>query len=238
MCLFSLLYSTMNHTKKQLIEMCKERSIKGYSGKNKDQLLQMIKPKISTVIHMTETNDMTDTYTKELLKEQYALHKSYVNGRIETTQKIGVKVRFPSIPEDISENIVKQIIHKLHDKTSTWDCKKGDLHSKKEGKQEVKCFTSNGPCSFTPTSNWDILYFLDARNWLTDKFILYRIPLKRTSTEWKNIKVNKTQTFEDQSKQGRRPRISWDSLQPQIINNCNKIYEGNFEDIFIHEVKE
>ena len=232
---FIFLYSVMN-TKKQLIEICKKQGIKGYSGKNKDQLLQMIQTNISPV-NTTDTYT-TDTYTKELLREQYALHKSYVNGRIETTQKIGVKVRFPSIPEDISENIVKQILHKLHDKTSRWDCKQGDLHSKKEGKQEVKCFTSNGPCSFTPTSNWDILYFLDARNWLTDKFILYRIPLKRTSTEWKNIKVNKTQTFEDQSKQGRRPRISWDSLQPQIVNHCNKVYEGNFEDIFIPGVME
>ena len=33
------------------------------------------------------------------------LHKSYVEGRIDT-KKIGVKVRLPYIPEDISENIV------------------------------------------------------------------------------------------------------------------------------------
>ena len=169
-----------------------------------------------------------DIYTKELLKEQYSLHMTYVKGRMDTIKKIGIKIRFPSIPEDISENIVKQIIHKLHDNTSRWDCKQGDLHSIKEGKQEVKCFTSNGPSSFSPTSNWDILYFLDARDWLDDTFILYRIPLKRTSTEWKNIKVNKTQTFEDQVKQGRRPRINWNDLKPQIENHCTKVYHGNF----------
>lgn len=186
--------------------------------------------KVSAIgnIKMTE-----ETYTKELLKDQYALHKLYVLGRIETTQKIGVKVRLPCIPEDISENIVKHIIHnKLNDTTSRWDCKKGDLHSQQEGIQECKCFTSDGPLSFTPSSMWDIIYFLDARNWLDDKFILYKIPLKRTSTEWKNIKVSKTQTFEDQTKQGRRPRITWDSLQPQISEHCLKVYEGNFEDIF------
>lgn len=188
-----------------------------------------IKEETDVKIEMTE-----DTYSKELLKEEYSLHKSYVQGRINTTKKIGVKVRLPSIPEDISENIVKQIIHnKLNDKTSRWDCKKGDLESKKEGKQECKCFTSDGPPSFTPSSDWDVIYFLDARNWLNDKFILYRISLKRTSTEWKNIKVSKTQTFEDQTKQGRRPRITWESLHPQIKSFCSKVYEGNFDDIFI-----
>ena len=130
-----------------------------------------------------------DTYTKYLLKEQYALHKAYVIGRINTTKKIGVKVRLPCIPEDISENIVKFILHnKLKDTTSRWDCKKGDLQSEKEGKQECKCFTSDGPPSFTPSSDWDVIYFLDARNWLNDKFILYQVLLKRTSSEWKNIK--------------------------------------------------
>jgi len=174
-----------------------------------------------------------DTYTEDLLKEQYALHKAYVNGRINTTKKSGVKVRLPCIPEDISENIVKYILHnKLNDTTSSWDCKKGDLQSNKEGKQEIKCFTSDGPPSFTPSSVWDVIYFLDARNWLNDKFILYRVLLKRTSTEWKNIKVSKTQTFEDQTKQGRRPRITWECLQQQISSYCNKVYDGTFDDIF------
>lgn len=174
-----------------------------------------------------------DTYTEEILKEQYTLHKTYVMGRIETTKKTGITVRFPSIPEDISENIVKFILrNKLMDKTCSWDCK-GDLVSQKEGKQECKCFTSDGPPSFTPSSEWDVIYFLDARKWLADEFILYRIPLKRTSTEWKNIKVSKLQTFEDQCKQGRRPRITWESLYPQIRSHCTKIFQGSFADIFI-----
>jgi hypothetical protein len=43
----------------------------------------------------------------------------------------------------------------------------------KRGFQECKCFTSDGPLSFTPSSNWDVIYFLDARDWLNDNFILY-----------------------------------------------------------------
>lgn len=63
--------------------------------------------------------------------------------------------------------------------------------------------------------------------------------MKNTSTEWKNIKVSKTHTFEDQTKQGRRPRITWESLHPQINFYCSKIYDGAFEDIFNPlEVKE
>ena len=194
--------------------------------------------KQTKVDQLVEIEMAEDTYTKELLQQQYALHKSYVTGRIDTTKKIGVTVRLPGIPEDISENIVKQIIHnKLNDKTSRWDCKKGDLESQQEGKQECKCFTSNGPPSFTPSSDWDVIYFLDARNWLNNIFVLFRVSLKRTSTEWRKIKVKKTQTFEDQTKQGRRPRITWVSLYPQIEPYCSKVYEGTFEDIFIPLVK-
>jgi hypothetical protein len=171
------------------------------------------------------------TYDEKLLKQQYSLHKMYVTGRKAAK---GAKIRLPGFPEDISENIIKFIIqNKLGDRTTTRDCKNGDLQSKVEGKQECKCFTSSGPSSFTPKSDWDVIYFLDARAWLRcDKFILYRIPLKRTSHEWGNIKVSKTQTFEDQTKQGRRPRIAWDSLYPQISKYCEKVYEGYFDDIF------
>ena len=228
-------------TCKELVAICKDKGIKGHSGKNRDKLLELLvqnesKPNVNLENEVVTDKINKDTYTEDVLKEQYALHKEYVKGRISTTQKMGVKVRLPSIPEDISENIVKNIIqNKLHDNTSSWDCEKGDLHSQKEGKQECKCFTSNGPLSFTPSSDWDVIYFLDARNWLDDKFVLYKIPFKRTSTEWKNIKISKTQTFEDQTKQGRRPRINWETLQPKIQTYCTKVYEGTFYDIFIKD---
>jgi hypothetical protein len=208
-------------------------SVKCFLNENGNCAVRSINPILKKIKQLQKLK-CEETYTAELLKEQYALHKSYVKGRIETTKKIGIVVRLPSIPEDISENIVKQIIHnKLNDKTSRWDCAKGDLESQKEGKQECKCFTSDGPLSFTPSSHWDVIYFLDARNWLNDQFILYRIPLKRSSPEWTNIKISNTQTFQDQIKQGRRPRISWNSLLPQVQSHCTKIYEGTFDDIFI-----
>ena len=180
-----------------------------------------------------------DTFTKEILQELYSLHKKNVNGILDIKRKTGLSLRLPCFPDYISENIIKFIIHnKLHDNTSTWQCV-GDLFSKKEGIQECKCFTSDGPLSFSPSSDWNVIYFLDATNWLNDHLILYRIQLKKTSIEWKNIKVNKSEIFEDHVNKGVRPRITWDMLYPQIEPHCNKVYEGSFEDIFIlDEIKE
>jgi hypothetical protein len=77
----------------------------------------------------------------------------------------------PCIPEDISENIVKQIIrNKLNDSTSSWNCKRG-LYSQ-EGFKNVNVYERR--TSFVhSSSNWDVIYFLDARDWLNDNFILY-----------------------------------------------------------------
>jgi len=233
-------------SKNELLSKCANNGIKRCKSKNKKELVILLQNKllqnntsnsqvktIETIKTIVSIETDKNVYSEKLLKEQFILQKSYVEGRINTTIKIGVKVRLPGIPEDISENIIKFIIHnKLNDKTSKWNCKKGDLESQTEGKQECKCFTSNGPLSFTPSSNWDVIYFLDTRGWLKNSIILYRIPLKRTSLEWKSIKVSKTQTFEDQTKQGRRPRISWNALYPQIKLYCTKVYEGTFDNIF------
>jgi hypothetical protein len=176
--------------------------------------------------------EVPDTYTENILKQQFDIFVAYYKVREQTTVEKGVKVRLPSIPEDISENIIKYILrNKLGDTTSRWG-RKGDLKSKKEGIQECKCFRSDGPCTFSPSSDWDVIYFLDVRNWLNDKFILYRVSLKKTSPEWKNIKINNTKTFGDQIKHGRRPHIKWTNLYPQISPYCTKVYDGTFYDIF------
>ena len=238
---------------KQLIQLCKDKNIKGYSKKNKDDLIKIIEENIKVkdkenikvkdkenIKVKDEENkvkdeenikvkdeEIIDYYTKETLKEQYKIHKIYVSSRKK------INVRLPCFPEDISENIIKFINHRNGDKTSNWNCDKGDLISLKYGKQECKCFTSNGPISFSPSSKWDELFFLDATDWFDkDKFILYRTRLKRNSNEWMSIKVNKKETFGEHSLQGRRPRICWKDLYPQIKQDCEKIYEGTFDNIF------
>ena len=220
---------------KALRQMCRDHNIKGFSGKKKNEIIELLKKHgIKIPDPQKKVNAFPDDpYTEDVLKQQYGLHRDYVEGRIRTTAQMSIKVRLPSIPEDISENIIKFILHfKLNDITSRWNCKKGDLHSEREGCQECKCFTSDGPISFTPSSHWDIIYFLDAREWLNNRFVLYRCNLKRTSDVWCNIKVNKNQTFEDQAKQGRRPRLAWESLFNEIEPHTTKVFDGSFNDIF------
>lgn len=178
-----------------------------------------------------------DDYTESVLRECLSVHKDYVLKRKEIKARTGLDIRLANMPEDISENISKFIIRfHVGDVTSQWTKaikgKAGDLTSCVEKTQEVKCFTSDGPPSFGPNEKWDVIYFLDARKWLEDRFVLWRVPLSNASAEWKAIKMSKTQTAEDQNEQGRRPRITWDSLYPQIKDYTTKIFEGSFEDIF------
>ncbi len=227
---------------KELRKLCKDKNIKGYSNKKKEDLIKMLKSDIQDIQDIQDIEEKQETletlenksetvideYNKDILKEQYKIHKDYISSR-----KKLKNIRLPCFPEDISENIIKFINHKNGDKTSNWNCKKGDLRSAIYGIQECKCFTSNGPISFSPTSEWDELLFLDATEWFDkDKFILYRTKIKRNSIKWNSIKVNKNETFRQQSDQGRRPRICWKDLYSQIKKDCEKVYEGTFNEIF------
>jgi hypothetical protein len=179
-----------------------------------------------------EKKEKKADFTEDVLIKLLHTHMSHVKQLMEISNSTGIELRLPNFPEYLSENIIKFIIHyKLGDKTSNWNCKKGDLLSDKEGVQECKAFTSDGPLSFSPTTEWDVIYFLDAREWLLNRYVLYKSNLRRTMDEWKNIEMSKKETFEVQSKQGRRPHIGWEKLKPQIID-LSTIYEGTFEDIF------
>ena len=149
----------------------------------------------------------------------------------------GIKIRHENPPEDVTENIVKFIIRNHGDDKSCVWCKSikksGDIWSEKYKCPEIKSFTSEGPSSFGPTKEFDVIYFLDIRGLLKDKIILWRVNLTNESTEWKNVKVNDNETFEDHCKSKRRPRITWSKLYLQISKHCDKIFEGKFEDIFV-----
>ena len=216
-------------TVQELKTICKSRKITGYSNKKKAELMTLLCKEHTTSPSPTEC---TDKYDMFILAKQYQLHKNYVINRMKLIDDANIKIRLPSIPEDISENIIKFIIHmKLKDTTTSWSGNTGDLKSSVEGRQECKCFTSDGPISFTPSSNWDVIYFLDAREWLENKFICYRVVLTRTCNVWQKIKISKTQTFEEQTNQGRRPRITWKELYPQIKEHCTEIFNDNITSI-------
>lgn len=177
-----------------------------------------------------------DRYTPDILRIRY---NGFKDGYIELSDLItltSLPIRHQNPPEDITENIVKYIIHNHdNDPSCKWSkCmgKKGDLYSDKHAMMEVKAFTSNGPSSFGPKKKFDVLYFLDMRHWLNDLFVLWKVNVTNESPEWKQVKMNKSQTNENQCDDGRRPHISWDNIYTQIPQCCVKVYEGSFEGIF------
>ena len=188
-----------------------------------------------------KNNILNDNYDKEILINRYNIYKNIYISDEELIKK-GLPIRHQNPPEDITENITKFIIRKYeNDKSCVW-CKGinkkygliGDLYSNnyKDLSIEVKSFTSNGPSQFGPKKKFGVLYFLDLRKWLNNKIILYKVKLNYLSDNFKNIKVNKKQTLGDQLNEGRRPHISWNKIYPQINEFCEKIYEGEFENIF------
>jgi len=222
--------------KKALQDILKGMS-RPISGNKSELVDRIIQP-------MAENNDH-DLYTNDLLRERFLQHKRYVEDTVAIRNRMNLNIiRLPNMPEDISENIVKVIIQNKMNIPSRWtksnsSDKKvpGDLFSPVEGTQEVKCFTSDGPLSFGPNEKWNCIYFLDARNWLNDIFIVWRVELSNTSADWQSLKVNKSQTMGNQCAQKRRPRICWDAIKSHLdnVNVCHfkNIFEGKFEDIFV-----
>jgi hypothetical protein len=182
----------------------------------------------------------SDNYSSDILRQRYNGFKdSHINLlEINGTKKLGIRCQNP--PEDITENIVKFImINYDNDPTCKWAKsvgKNGDLYSEKysaDSPPEVKAFMSNGPCSFGPTKKFGVIYFLDMRLCIKDTLICWRVNVSDESPEWRQMKMNKNQTYEQQCNEKRRPHISWDNIHSQISEKCVKVYEGTFEGIFM-----
>ena len=194
---------------------------------------------------MSTPNIADDKYTQYVLEIRYnSYHTSYI-ATDEVIKQTGLPIRHQNPPEDITENIVKFIIINYdNDPSCKWAKaieRYGDLYSDKytiERPPEVKAFTSNGPCSFGPDKKFGVLYFLDMRDWLNNKFVLWKVSVSSDSPEWHNIKMNKTQTLKDQCENGVRPHISWENIYSQIPDKCVKVYDGTFEGIFMRQATE
>jgi len=146
------------------------------------------------------------------------------------------KIRLSNFPSHISENIAKFAIFKKYNIMPSWDTDKGDLvlslNDLHTIRMEVKGSVnlSNGPPTFGPTENWDYIYFVDGVNTFDKKYKVYEIKLSNTSELWKNLMVNKNQTFQDQCREKRRPRLTFRDLQNQLQNHCKLIFNGNISD--------
>lgn len=151
----------------------------------------------------------------------------------------GLHIRRTGMKMELSENIVKFAIQSKGDVSCTWGGDTGDLYSDVEGIQEVKSITAiDSPTSFGPTQPWDVIYFLDASGWRDNLFVIWRIPLANTHDFWKTLPMNKNQTKEQQSGDGRRPRTIWSTqIKPLLETQFPELmaapfYSGTFEGIF------
>lgn len=126
------------------------------------------------------------------------------------------KYRYQNFPECVSEYLIYTIEEGVERITES-----GDL-MKNSKKIEVKCFSSKGPISFGPTESWDVIYFIDAIN--HPIITVYKCNIKNTDIEWQNIKINRKETYSDQIKSKRRPRICFSSLKPQLQFESVKKY--------------
>lgn len=192
-------------------------------------------------------SDLTDAYTIELLTERFNSCVELYKLENEWKQKI-TGMRHSNLPEDLTENLAKFIIRKYdNDPTIIWaknqkiNGKKipGDLYSVLydiDHQPEVKSFTSNGPIQFGPNKKFGVLYFLDLRKFTDDIIVLWRANLTHETEVYRNIKMNKLQTHSEQCEEGRRPRINWEGLYPQIKEHCVKIFEGTFSQIIARDL--
>lgn len=127
-----------------------------------------------------------------------------------------------NFPSELSEYMVCYALNFMLNKASGGDAV--DFSSKPPKIIEIKASGADDKgdlSSFSPEEDFDDLIFarLDKRD---DQLKIYR--LKMSSKDLKHIKVNKKQTFEDQQKQGRRPRfciqktiIDANHLEPDVI---------------------
>jgi hypothetical protein len=144
------------------------------------------------------------------------------------------KIRNDNLPSHITENIVKFAFYKKYKMIPCWDTDKGDLIVNKCAlfkRLEIKGFMSISPSSFGPTEEWDWIYFVDARKIRKKHFTIYEIKLSNKNNIWRNIKINKSQTYMDQCMEKRRPRMVFDKIKEQLNDHCNIMFSGHINDL-------
>lgn len=124
--------------------------------------------------------DLLNDYIKDII------NKRKINKILGTK-----KIRMPNFPSEISENLVRLMIKKVTNIEYDWNTDIGDLYlSDGSTYLEIKAFSSLGPLSFGPTEKWNILYVLDSIDFMQKKFRLYKVNLKNTDLEWRNVIIS------------------------------------------------
>lgn len=118
-----------------------------------------------------------------------------------------------NVPDVISEGLYCYLFNAIRTNGTAHSYDVVDLVTH-EGIQVKSTSIGSDLTSFGPTSTWDVLIFIDfAPSGLVDG----RVDIYRIDTHPGDIVLNskKGETFTDQQKQGRRPRLS---IKSQIIN--------------------
>lgn len=152
------------------------------------------------------------------------LHKAYWQYRREF-EYLGWANRMPNMPSELTEAIVclctnAELIKEGH----------GDIFLPNTHVGEVKGTSQNCKdgrfdlSSFSPSSEFDELYFVHMGENSNDVYHVYDLQLNRSSIL--KINVNNSDTFEDHASAGRRPRFS---IFEQIVlkNNLNPTWTVN-----------
>tara|TARA_B100001094_G_scaffold272595_1_gene278517 strand:- start:1884 stop:2669 length:786 start_codon:yes stop_codon:yes gene_type:complete len=172
-----------------------------------------------------------DILDKKTLCELYQTYRNKMIKYHEIEMRIGKYIgRIEGFPDYISENIVLYALIKKNIKCS-WNTKSGDIYYYVDDgrvKGEVKC-AQNGPSQFSPTSEWDTLFFIDASDHLYGKIKIYMV--KNIYNIMQTIKISKTQTVKDQSDQGRRPRSDLNILLSDYIDNDKILFQGKISSL-------
>ena len=183
--------------------------------------------------------------TKKSIKGLFTAYLSYCKVGKNINEK-GIyknkKIRRPNFPCELSEQLVQYLLITKQGLDCRWDINKGDIkiiYDDIVKRGEVKCFSSDGPISFGPTEPWDILYLVNAKEYMKSKFKIYEVQLSNVSDEWKNIIIsgetrkntNPIKTYQMYCDAGKRPRINPTRLLEQLGDNCQEIFNGTFDEL-------
>lgn len=197
---------------------------------NKIIILQSYVRKFLINKELSKLKDNFDIKIIELLLDNYIEKiKLIKNINIKLDKR---KIRNDNFPSEISENILKYVFYKKYKIMPNWNTIKGDLELFNGKILEVKAFSSDGPTSFGPNEKWNILYIVDCKRFMEKRFKVYEINLSNNNEIFKNIKINKNETYYEQCLQKRRPRIKFDILKKQLNNNINIIFDDIIDKLY------
>ena len=225
---------TINKLDDKIVKKCRKCGTK-YKKTEKQQHKILCESKDKVLKIIKNKDKLKDSMSYDILLECIKMYNNQIifeNNMNKSLKK--KKIRQTNFPSHISENIVKFVFYNIYKIMPTWDTDKGDLVVNEYSKR-IECKGSinlyNGPPTFGSTEEWDYIYFVDGIETLDLKYKVYEFKIKNNSNKWKNLMVNKKETFYDQCKQKRRPRLSFEKICDQLNDEYRLIFNGHISEL-------